>query len=151
MQQSMGIYCALVVLEMLCIITGTITLYIGAIRAANKFHHRMLLRVLRCPLSFFDTTPIGRVLNRFSQDITTIDQEVTANLLMLLQQWTWVPVVYGLITFNSVYLAIVLGFVTLVFYLLYVSVRKFINQCLIGFLFCYSRNCTSARQINLSA
>jgi ABC-type multidrug transport system fused ATPase/permease subunit len=33
----------------------------------------MLMAVLRASLSFYDTTPIGRIMNRFSRDIDTVD------------------------------------------------------------------------------
>jgi len=33
----------------------------------------MLSAVLRAPLTFFETTPAGRILNRFSRDIETVD------------------------------------------------------------------------------
>ncbi|KAK7202906.1 P-loop containing nucleoside triphosphate hydrolase protein [Myxozyma melibiosi] len=44
------------------------------IRAARTLHDRMLLRVIRSPMSFFDTTPVGRVINRFTADISRIDE-----------------------------------------------------------------------------
>ncbi|KAJ1931109.1 ATP-binding cassette glutathione S-conjugate transporter ycf1, partial [Linderina pennispora] len=37
-----------------------------AIRASRKIHESMLVGVLRSPTSFFDVTPLGRILNRFS-------------------------------------------------------------------------------------
>ena len=43
------------------------------IHGSKYFHEKMVQRVLRSPMSFFDTTPIGRILNRFSQDIGLID------------------------------------------------------------------------------
>ncbi|KAI5951939.1 hypothetical protein KGF54_005014 [Candida jiufengensis] len=43
------------------------------IKAAAYFHSEMAKAVLHSPMSFFDTTPVGRVLNRFTQDISTID------------------------------------------------------------------------------
>ena len=36
----------------------------------------MLKNILRSPMSFFDTTPLGRVLNRFSKDIYVIDEVI---------------------------------------------------------------------------
>ncbi|KAF9128020.1 hypothetical protein BGW39_005426 [Mortierella sp. 14UC] len=44
------------------------------IRSARVLHQDMLHSVLRSPMSFFDTTPMGRILNRFSKDQSTIDE-----------------------------------------------------------------------------
>jgi len=44
-----------------------------AVAASRVLHHRMLSAVLRAPLTFFETTPAGRILNRFSRDIETVD------------------------------------------------------------------------------
>jgi len=42
---------------------------------ASRLMHRVLLEnVLKSPISFFDVTPIGRILNRFSTDITQTDE-----------------------------------------------------------------------------
>lgn len=41
--------------------------------ASRAMHENMLHNILRSPMSFFDTTPMGRILNRFSRDIETID------------------------------------------------------------------------------
>ncbi|XP_077527833.1 ATP-binding cassette sub-family C member 5-like [Haemaphysalis longicornis] len=42
-------------------------------RLSSRLHYAMLRSLLRCPISFFDTTPRGRVLNRFSADIDSVD------------------------------------------------------------------------------
>ena len=39
-------------------------LAVASVRGAKLLHNRMLSNVLRCPMAFFDTTPIGRILNR---------------------------------------------------------------------------------------
>ena len=36
----------------------------------------LLRAVLFAPMAFFDTTPLGRVINRFSKDIYTIDEQI---------------------------------------------------------------------------
>lgn len=51
-----------------------------ALKAARSFHRKLLATVLRLPMAFFDTTPLGRVLNRFSKDVYIID-EVLQNIL----------------------------------------------------------------------
>lgn len=45
----------------------------GSLDAAKKLHTNLLNNVLRLPMSFFDTTPIGRLINRFSKDVDTLD------------------------------------------------------------------------------
>lgn len=55
----------------------------SAIRSSRIFHDEMAKSVLSSPMSFFDTTPIGRILNRFSEDMSSIDQEVLWNLITL--------------------------------------------------------------------
>lgn len=44
------------------------------IQGSKKMHNDMATSVLRAPMSFFETTPIGRILNRFSNDIYKIDE-----------------------------------------------------------------------------
>lgn len=51
----------------------TLTLAIGCLGAARTMHITLLRSSLHWSLSFFDTTPIGRVLNRFSNDIYVLD------------------------------------------------------------------------------
>ncbi|CAN2387511.1 ATP-binding cassette [Pristimantis euphronides] len=45
----------------------------GAIRAATVIHKRLLQRVLRATVTFFDSTPVGRIINRFSSDLYSVD------------------------------------------------------------------------------
>lgn len=43
------------------------------IRSAKYLHNKLLYCVLRSQLRFFETTPIGRILNRFSKDMAAIE------------------------------------------------------------------------------
>ncbi|KAJ1877465.1 hypothetical protein LPJ57_003933, partial [Coemansia sp. RSA 486] len=45
-----------------------------SIQASSKIHENMLVSVLRSPMSFFDVTPLGRILNRFSSDLQRCDE-----------------------------------------------------------------------------
>lgn len=60
------------------------TLAWGNIGAARKLHYNLLLNKLHTPQSFFDTTPLGRIINRFSKDIYVIDETLPATVIMLL-------------------------------------------------------------------
>ncbi|EDV26685.1 uncharacterized protein TRIADDRAFT_22415, partial [Trichoplax adhaerens] len=53
--------------------------------SARSFHHRMLKSILEAPIYFFDTNPVGRVLNRFSKDLSSIDGELPFTTLQVIQ------------------------------------------------------------------
>ncbi|ODV59385.1 bile acid-transporting ATPase YBT1 [Ascoidea rubescens DSM 1968] len=52
-------------------------LFFSGLRASNIIFKNVLERIMRAKLRFFDTTPIGRIMNRFSKDIESVDQEIT--------------------------------------------------------------------------
>lgn len=60
-------------LECVFVFCSTIVLSLACLGAAKKIHNRMLLNVFTAPMAFFDTTPLGRLVNRFSKDIDTAD------------------------------------------------------------------------------
>lgn len=43
------------------------------IRAGKSMHDKMLKSVLHAPVRFFDSTPVGRIIQRFSRDIESVD------------------------------------------------------------------------------
>ena len=54
-------------------IRSIIMLLYCSIRGSKKLHDNMANAVVRSPMSFFETTPIGRVINRFSSDLESVD------------------------------------------------------------------------------
>lgn len=48
--------------------------------AASLMHRNLLQRVLQAPQSFFESTPTGRLLNRFSKDVDAIDSYIPDNI-----------------------------------------------------------------------
>lgn len=46
---------------------------LGCWAAARIMHIIMLRGILRAPLTFFDTTPTGRIIGRFAKDIDVVD------------------------------------------------------------------------------
>ncbi|CAM1501751.1 Fc.00g037350.m01.CDS01 [Cosmosporella sp. VM-42] len=71
----MGGYLGFVFVSM-ALNTFVVTYYIlvGVPRSAKQLHELLLKSVVRAPLYFFTTTDSGITLNRFSQDMTLIDQ-----------------------------------------------------------------------------
>jgi ATP-binding cassette subfamily C (CFTR/MRP) protein 1 len=48
--------------------------------AAKSLFSEILEAVMFAPMSFFDTTPMGRITNRFSKDIYTVDEQLPATM-----------------------------------------------------------------------
>ena len=65
--------CCALKLQALAVIMAAIFLYLSTIRGAKRLHDTTLSTILRSPMSFFDTTPQGRILNRFGKDIDVLD------------------------------------------------------------------------------
>lgn len=71
----LSIYLAMGLGFSLCSLVQTCYMWIYCtIRGSAIMHDGMAKSVLRAPMSFFETTPIGRILNRFSNDIYKIDE-----------------------------------------------------------------------------
>jgi ABC-type multidrug transport system fused ATPase/permease subunit len=56
------------------------------VTAAGHLHQSMLTNILKSPMSFFDTTPSGRIVNRFSSDVAVVDNNLPQTLRMALMQ-----------------------------------------------------------------
>uniref|UniRef100_A0A1X7UYE0 ABC transmembrane type-1 domain-containing protein n=1 Tax=Amphimedon queenslandica TaxID=400682 RepID=A0A1X7UYE0_AMPQE len=64
---NLGIYAAIGIVQFMCTAFTFLAIASGAIKASRKFHNGMLHSIIRSPMSFFDTTPLGRLVNRFSK------------------------------------------------------------------------------------
>ena len=67
------------------------------LRASSQMHDRVFLRVLRAPMSFFDTTPNGRIVNRFSKDLDEVDSQLPFSLNLVLQNILRIFISLGII------------------------------------------------------
>lgn len=65
----------------------SLTLFWGAIQASRTLHRKLIVNILRLPMTFFDTTPLGRIMNRLSKDIYGIDVTIPLCLRSFLQMF----------------------------------------------------------------
>uniref|UniRef100_A0A673L2W8 ATP-binding cassette sub-family C member 9-like n=1 Tax=Sinocyclocheilus rhinocerous TaxID=307959 RepID=A0A673L2W8_9TELE len=63
----------------LCLITSLTVEFLG-VAAATNLHHNLLNKIIHAPIRFFDVTPLGQILNRFSADTNIIDQHIPPTL-----------------------------------------------------------------------
>lgn len=80
----LGVYIGLSIV--ICIL-GTLRyffVYMGSLRASKKLFENLTYAVLRAPLRWLDTTPVGRILNRFTADFAAIDSRLGNDIGFLL-------------------------------------------------------------------
>ncbi|XP_022093433.1 multidrug resistance-associated protein 5-like [Acanthaster planci] len=100
----------------------------AALYAASSMHDTVFLKVFRSPMSFFDTTPTGRILNRFSKDLDEIDTLLPMNVEGFMTQLF--NFIFALVMLMVVFwpLIILLVPVTGIFYLVLVLYRSTIRN-----------------------
>ena len=72
----LGIYALLAAIYLAISFSKEAVIFWGSLTASWKIHSRLLDAVTRAKFKFFDSTPLGQLMNRFSKDIEAIDQEV---------------------------------------------------------------------------
>ncbi|KAJ3029051.1 UNVERIFIED_CONTAM: hypothetical protein HDU68_000264 [Siphonaria sp. JEL0065] len=77
-----------------------------ALKAATTMHRNLIGAMLGAPLRFYEVTPIGRILNRFSKDVSVIDQGVMTTVRFFLNRVFVGITVLFVITSGSVYLLV---------------------------------------------
>ncbi|KAF9932404.1 hypothetical protein FBU30_008256 [Linnemannia zychae] len=105
----LGVYAALVFCYIISDISVNLIIFVGGgIRSSRILHDRLADKVLRLPMAFFDTTPVGRVVNRFSTDMDNLDSEMPNNVTDV---YYFLSIVVGTIVVISFNLPIFLALV----------------------------------------
>lgn len=84
------------------------------IKAGIELHDKMLASVLKAPVRFFDTTPVGRLLQRFSRDLESVDIQLQWSFEAAVQSLFQIVVSLALIIFSVPFVLVViipLGFI----------------------------------------
>ncbi|KAA8499784.1 ABC transporter C family member 2 [Porphyridium purpureum] len=97
----MGVFVLIGVLTLLSNFVVSLLVAYSSIAASKRFHSRMLDTVLRAPMSWFDATPIGRVLNRFSTDVDRMDSSVAQSFSNFLKIGSSFVCTLGLILYAT--------------------------------------------------
>ena len=104
-----GIYAALGCTQALLMFTFATLLSTSGTNASRAMLHRAITRVLRAPMSFFDTTPLGRITNRFSKDVDSMDNSLTDAMRMYFLTLAMITSVFALIIAYFHWFAMALG------------------------------------------
>ncbi|XP_072938675.1 ATP-binding cassette sub-family C member 10 [Epargyreus clarus] len=79
-------YFALAALNLLFTTMRAFLFAYGGVKAAKKIHKALLKVIVKAYVKFFDVTPTGRIINRFSSDTYTVDDSLPFILNILLAQ-----------------------------------------------------------------
>ncbi|CAF3956324.1 unnamed protein product, partial [Rotaria magnacalcarata] len=108
-------YCGIVVTLLILSLLRISIAKLIFLNSGRVLHNKMFQRLIRCPISFFDANPAGRILNRFTKDIAAVDEhlpwnffdflsclsEVIGTILLVswLNPWSFIPTVFVTIGF----------------------------------------------------
>ncbi|GAV71444.1 ABC_tran domain-containing protein/ABC_membrane domain-containing protein [Cephalotus follicularis] len=104
----------LVVLCIFCAANSILTLVrafsfaFGGLQAAVRVHNMLLNKLINAPVQFFEQTPSGRILNRFSSDLYTIDDSLPFILNILLANFVGLLGIVVVISYVQVFFLLLL-------------------------------------------
>ncbi|XP_061450655.1 ATP-binding cassette sub-family C member 12-like [Rhineura floridana] len=98
------------------------------LRASSTLHDTMFHKILQSPMRFFDTTPTGRVMNRFSKDMDELDVRLPFHAENFLQQFFMVLSIIFIIAIVFPYLLIGVALLMIIFILLFQVFQSTIRE-----------------------
>lgn len=111
----LGVYALLGVLYIAISLSREAVLFWGSLHASWKIHDRLLRTVMHAKFRFFDSTPLGQLMNRFSKDVESVDQEVAPVAIGMLHSLASVIMIVILISVITPGFLIAGVFITLVY------------------------------------
>lgn len=126
-----AIYSLLSFGQVLVTLTNSFWLITSSLHAARRLHNAMLNSILRAPMVFFQTNPLGRIINRFAKDIGDIDRSVAPFGNMFLNQVAQLIstfVLIGVVSTMSLWAIMPLLVVFYVAYLYYQSTAREVKR-----------------------
>ncbi|KAF2361957.1 ABC transporter-like [Trinorchestia longiramus] len=123
----LGVYGGLGVGQAVFILFGAFSLSMGCLNAGFELHSSLLSNILHLPMHFFETNPLGRIINRFSKDIDCLDN----TLPWVLRSWlicfcTVVATFFVIIYSTPIFIAVMIPCLIIYYFIqsLYVATSR---------------------------
>ncbi|XP_043558304.1 multidrug resistance-associated protein 5-like isoform X2 [Chiloscyllium plagiosum] len=100
----------------------------GTLGASSRLHDELFHKILRGPMKFFDTTPSGRILNRFSKDMDEVDTRLPFQAEMFIQNIILVFFCIGVVGSVFPWFLVAVGPLVILFMILNQVSRIFIRE-----------------------
>ena len=97
-------------------------------KSSRSLHSSMLHSILRSTMQFFESTPIGRIINRFSKDIEAVESLIPASYKMLIRCLFQVLITVIMISTSTPFFLIALIPIAVIY--VYVQVNSFSSNSL---------------------
>ncbi|KAG0210848.1 Canalicular multispecific organic anion transporter 1 [Mortierella sp. GBA43] len=104
---------------------------VARVRAAERIHTALLARIFSLSVAFFDTTPLGRIINRFSSDMTLVDTKISQSFMDTLLYSISVCSTLLLVAFTTIEFIAVVPFLLVAYWLVlrcFQNVARFITR-----------------------
>ena len=125
--ERLGVYTALGISQYLFMLLADIAFLKALMRSSRFLHSSMLASILRSTMQFFESTPVGRIINRFSKDVEAVESLIPTSYKMLIRCLFSVLITVVMICVSTPYFLIALVPISIIYVLVQVSNRNFIN------------------------
>ena len=113
----LGVYGGLGLIQAVVVMGYTAILALTTLNASKQLHKKMLIRVLQSPMSFFDTTPLGRIVNRFAKDVDVCDQTLPQNIRSWLSQFAqFISTIVLIMTVIPIFIVVIIPIAIVFFF-----------------------------------
>ncbi|KAL9956501.1 hypothetical protein ACROYT_G037983 [Oculina patagonica] len=83
---NLTIYGCLVGMSLAFAVIRAYSFFLVSLRCSERLHDKMVVAILQAPVLFFDSNPVGRILNRFSKDVGCLDEQLPTTFLSSIQR-----------------------------------------------------------------
>ncbi|KOO23503.1 multidrug resistance-associated protein 3, partial [Chrysochromulina tobinii] len=100
----LAVYVAAALVSALCILLRSVLLAYASVSAGRRIHDDAVRAVFASPASFFDVTPLGRIINRFSGDVQKVDTALASSLSQFVSYSVSLVCTLAIIVVNSLFI-----------------------------------------------
>ncbi|KAJ8954554.1 hypothetical protein NQ318_000788 [Aromia moschata] len=112
------IYSCLVFITVILTVTRSISFFRFCMTASTRLHNRMFDKIVNAPMIFFNTNPPGRILNRFSKDIGSVDETLPLTIVDTMQIGLTVAAISLVIGSLNPWIILLTVIILIIFYLI---------------------------------
>ena len=117
----LGVYATIMAVMVAAMMGGGYLMATVRLRVARRLHKNMLNMIVLAPISFFDVTPLGRIMNRFSKEQNQVDMMMTVFV-----SWAFVTMAIVMASFLAISIALMDYFYFFSFqFFLYIQIYQF--------------------------